>query len=140
VQDGGGDWRPCEKEGGLPLICLLLQVLVYLLVWCHDTLHLHVPPIHTRLISSRKWLWKLRQDMLTTSLNTHLNHVLIFLHDTNCQFEAHVQMWLFVYYYVCITGKKWGNYTVYLHGYNDFSVNKWKHNLHNSWINFSLLY
>ena len=55
------------------------------------------------------------------ALTLTLTIILIFRHDTNCQFvcssEAQV---LFVYYYASITGKKWRNYTVYLRGYNDF--------------------
>jgi len=60
-------------------------------------------------------------------LNTHLNHVLIFFMIQTANLLAAVKH-RYRCDLLCITILallgKWGNYIVYLHGYNDFSVNK----------------
>jgi hypothetical protein len=48
LRGGRGDWRFREERGDIWLHCRLLHVLMHLLVWCHHSLHFHLPAIHPR--------------------------------------------------------------------------------------------
>jgi hypothetical protein len=84
----GGSRKLNEGKGDRRLLCLLLHVCAHLLVWCHDSLHLHLPAIYESSFSSFKGRFhdELKKKFL------HLMHywfyaspdiVLIFLDEMN---------------------------------------------------------
>jgi hypothetical protein len=83
VHGGELDRKLNQEINTLRWLCILLHVFIHLILWCHDTLHFHLPAIPTKSFPSisREGSHKLKGTNFRTRWSIRLNiHMISSLH------------------------------------------------------------